>query len=67
MASPEKAILDTLYYRGTIPAHDDLELDMVVFNLLSKMANRYRPYVSRSECITRLLIRSKTEVVFRNP
>lgn len=48
MASPEKAILDTLYYRGAIPAQDELELDNIDFNLLSKMANRYRPSVSRS-------------------
>ena len=41
MASPEKAIMDTLYYRRTIPAHDELELDVVDFNLLSKMANKY--------------------------
>ncbi len=47
MALPEKAILDTLYYRGTIPAHDELELDRVDFNLLSKMARRYPPSVSR--------------------
>ncbi len=48
MASPEKAILDTLYYRGTIPAQDELELDRVDFKLLSKMAKRYPPSVSRS-------------------
>lgn len=48
MASPEKAILDTLYYRGTIPARDELELDNVDFNLLSKMANRYPSSVYRS-------------------
>lgn len=48
MASPEKAILDTLYYRGSIPAPDELELDNVDFNLLSKMANSYPPSVSRS-------------------
>ena len=48
MASPEKAILDTLYYRGMIPAQDELELDKVDFNLLSKMARRYPLSVSRS-------------------
>ena len=47
MASPEKAILDTLYYRGMIPAQDELELDKVDFNLLSKMARRYPLSVSR--------------------
>ncbi len=48
MGSPEKAILDTLYYRGTIPAQDELELDNVDFNLLLKMADRYPSSVSRS-------------------
>ena len=47
MASPEKAILDTLYYRGATPAQDELELDKVDFNLLSKMARRYPLSVSR--------------------
>jgi len=48
MASPEKAILDTLYYRGMIPVQDELELDNVDFNLLSKMARRYPLSISRS-------------------
>lgn len=48
MASPEKAILDTLYYRGAIPAQDELELDRVNFNLLSEMAIKYPSPVSRS-------------------
>jgi hypothetical protein len=48
IASPEKAILDTLYYRGAIPAQDELELDELDFNLLSKMANKYPPSVSRA-------------------
>lgn len=48
VASPEKAILDTLYYRGTIPAQDELELDMVDLNLLSKMAAGYPSSVSRT-------------------
>ena len=48
MASPEKAILDTLYYRGAIPAHDELELDNVDLDLLSKMAGTYPPSVSRN-------------------
>jgi len=47
MASPEKAILDTLYYRGIIPAQDELELDGVNFNMLSKMAGLYPPHISR--------------------
>ena len=48
MASPEKAIIDTLYYRGAIPAQDELELDMVDFNLLLKMSSMYPPFVSRT-------------------
>lgn len=48
MASPEKAILDTIYYRGTIPAPDELEMDRVDFRVLSKMAAKYPPSVSRS-------------------
>ncbi|MEA3415358.1 MAG: hypothetical protein U9R02_04245 [Thermodesulfobacteriota bacterium] len=48
IASPEKAILDTIYYRKVIPAQDELELDRMDFNLLSKMAGKYPPYVSRN-------------------
>jgi hypothetical protein len=48
LASPEKAILDTLYYRGVIPAQDELELDMVDFNLLIKMSGMYPQFVSRT-------------------
>jgi hypothetical protein len=45
MASPEKAILDTLYYRRSIPVQDELELDEVDFQTLLKLADRYPPYV----------------------
>ncbi|RZB34881.1 MAG: hypothetical protein SRB1_00649 [Desulfobacteraceae bacterium Eth-SRB1] len=48
MALPEKAILDTIYSRKTIPARDELELDMLHFNLFSKMAGKYPPHVFRS-------------------
>lgn len=48
MASPEKAILDTLYYRGAIVAQDELELDKVDFDVLSNMAERYPQTISRS-------------------
>lgn len=48
IASPEKAILDTLYYRRVIPAPDELEMDRVDLTLLSNMANNYPPSVSRS-------------------
>ncbi len=41
IASPEKAILDSIYYRGFIPVHDELELETVDFDVLSKMAEAY--------------------------
>ncbi len=41
MAKPEKAILDTIYYRGSIPAIDELELDDVNFDLLFQMQKSY--------------------------
>lgn len=56
MASPEKAILDTLYYRGTIPAQDELELDNVDSILLLKIAKRYPSYLSQSETSEQLLL-----------
>ena len=48
LASPEKAILDTLYYRGVVPTQDELELDRVDFNLLLKMSTMYPQFVSRT-------------------
>lgn len=48
MASPEKAVLDTLYYRKTIPAQDELEIDELDFNSLSKMAGQYPSSVYRA-------------------
>ena len=56
MASPEKAILDTLYYRGTIPAQDELELDNVDSRLLLKIAKRYPACLSQSETFAQLLL-----------
>jgi len=53
MASPEKAILDTLYFHKTIPAQDELELDAVDFGLLKKWADSYPSSLSRS--LVRLL------------
>ena len=41
MASPEKAILDTLYFRGKIPAEDELERDDVDFKALLQLAEKY--------------------------
>ena len=48
IASPEKAILDTLYYRGRIPAQDELELDRIDFKRLLKMGGGYPKTVSRT-------------------
>lgn len=41
MAQPEKAILDTLYLRGKIPAEDEMEFDNVDIDVLLKMADKY--------------------------
>jgi hypothetical protein len=41
MASPEKAILDTLYFRRKIPAEDEIETDDVDFKTLLKMAEKF--------------------------
>ena len=48
IASPEKAILDTLYYRGRIPAQDEIELDRIDFKRLLKMGRGYPKTVSRT-------------------
>jgi hypothetical protein len=47
MASPEKAILDTIYYRRSIPAQDELNLDKVDVNNLLKLLYKYPTYVSK--------------------
>jgi hypothetical protein len=47
MASPEKAILDTIYYRRSIPAQNELNLDEVDSQKLLKLVDRYPPYVSK--------------------
>ena len=48
MASPEKAVLDTLYYRGMIPAQDELEMDELDSKSLLKMVDRYPSSVCRA-------------------
>lgn len=48
MASPEKAILDTLYFRKKIPFEDELELDEVDFKRLLKMAEKFPASVRRN-------------------
>jgi hypothetical protein len=48
LATPEKAILDTLYYRRMIPAFDELDLDDVDYETLVKMAAEFPSTVSRA-------------------
>jgi hypothetical protein len=48
LATPEKAILDTLYYRRRIPAFDELDLDVVDYETLVKMAAKFPSNVSRA-------------------
>ncbi len=48
MATPEKAILDTLYYRKGFPAFDELDLDGVAYDALIKMAEKFPATVSRA-------------------
>jgi hypothetical protein len=48
LATPEKAILDTLYYRRIIPAFDELDFDGVDYDALFKMAANFPATVSRA-------------------
>jgi predicted transcriptional regulator of viral defense system len=41
IATPEKAILDTLYFRKSLPAADELELDGIDPDRLQEMAEKY--------------------------
>jgi hypothetical protein len=41
IAAPEKAILDTLYFRKSLPVADELEIDAIDRNLLRKMAAKF--------------------------
>ena len=47
MATAEKAILDTLYYRKALPAEDELELENIDANTLSEMAEKFPATVSK--------------------
>lgn len=47
MATAEKAILDTLYYRKKPPGGDELELDEVDLELLAQMAQKFSSSVSK--------------------
>jgi hypothetical protein len=46
IASPEKAILDTLHYRRALPAQDELELESVDLEVLSAMAGKFSKSIS---------------------
>lgn len=48
LATPEKAILDTLYYRKAIPAFDELDFDGVDYDALFKMAAKFPLTVSQA-------------------
>jgi alpha-galactosidase len=41
IATPEKAVLDTLYFRKSLPAVDELELDTIDSGRLKEMAEKY--------------------------
>ena len=47
MATAEKAILDTLYYRKKLPSWDELEMDDVNLEKLSQMARKFSSPVSK--------------------
>ena len=61
MASPEKAVLDTLYYRGMIPAQDELEMDELDSKSLLKMVDRYPPSVYRAFSSLSNLLRNREQ------
>ncbi len=41
MSLPEKALLDAIYLRKTIPFHDELELDLLNLERLKEMSAAY--------------------------
>jgi predicted transcriptional regulator of viral defense system len=47
MATPEKAVLDTLYFRKSLPAADELELDAIDSERLQEMAEKYPSIVKK--------------------
>jgi predicted transcriptional regulator of viral defense system len=48
IATPEKALLDTIYFRRGLPVHDELELDGVDRALLKQLAMNYPERVSET-------------------
>ena len=57
MATPEKALLDTLYYRGNLPVADELELERVDREALIKMVKKFPSSILRK---IPLILNSKT-------
>jgi hypothetical protein len=53
MASPEKALLDTLYLRKAIPTHDEFECNNINKKVLRKLAGQYPASIQRK--ISKLL------------
>ena len=47
MAKPEKALLDTLYYRGRLPVADELELEGFERKTLIEMAKKFPSSINR--------------------
>jgi hypothetical protein len=47
MATPEKALLDTLHLRKSLPTPDELELDNIDLDALKEMARKFPDSVSR--------------------
>jgi hypothetical protein len=47
MATPEKALLDTLHLRKSLPTPDELELEGIHFDSLKEMARKFPPIVSK--------------------
>ena len=47
IATPEKAVLDTLHLRKSLPAEDELELDSIAIETMSEMAQKFPLSVTR--------------------
>ncbi len=47
MATPEKALIDTLYYRGNLPVADELELEGINRETLVEMAKKFPSSIFR--------------------
>ena len=47
IATPEKAVLDTLHLRKSLPAEDELELDSIDIETMNEMAQKFPLSVSR--------------------